>query len=131
MLDITTVIKLLIEAFGLEEVALVCGVDLVQTMDGANLSKNEIHTSMSIRLIDIDTKDSITGQYLFDDEGLDLIQSRDWCIPIQTIFSNGTKEIMSLFDHQFQTTKALGKNDTDSILTEAGYKPLNITAAGI
>ena len=129
-LDIPTVIKLLIDAFGLKEVALVRPVALVQTMDGANLSKNENHTSMGIRLIDIETKDPVTNEFLFKDEGLGKIQSRDWCIPVQTIFSNETKEIMPLFDHQFQTTKALGTTDTDSILSEAGYKPLNFTAAG-
>ena len=51
-------------------------------MDDANLSKNENHTSMGIRLIDIETKNPITGEYLFKDEGLGLIQSRDWCIPV-------------------------------------------------
>ena len=70
MLDIPTVTKLLIETFGLKEVALVRGVDLVQKMDGANLSKNKNHTSMGIRQIDIETKDPITGEYLFKDEGL-------------------------------------------------------------
>ena len=77
LLDIRVVIKLFIEAFGLKEVTLVRGVDLVQTMDGANLSKNENHTSVGIRLIDIETKDPITGEYLFKDEGLGLIQSKD------------------------------------------------------
>ena len=56
---------------------------------------------MGIRLIDIENKDPVTGEYLFKDEDLGLNQNRDWCIPVQTIFSNKTKEIMALFDHQF------------------------------
>ena len=85
---------------------------------------------MGIRLIDIETKDPVTGEYLFKDEGLGLIQSRDWCIPMQTKFSNETKEIMAVFDPQFNTTKELGIPETDSILKDAGYKPLNFTTAG-
>ena len=129
-LDLPKIAKLLIEAFGLEDVAKQRGVEFVQTMDGAKLSKNENHTSMGIRLIDIETKDPVTGKYLFQEGGLGLIQSRDCCIPVQTIFSNETKEIMSLFDPQFQTTKELGLTNTNSVLKDAGYKPLKFTAAG-
>ena len=90
----------------MKEVALVRGVDLVQTTDDENLSKNENHTSIGIRLIGNGKKNHITSEYLFKDKGLGLIQSQYWCIPVQTVLSNTTKEIMPLFDHQFQTEKA-------------------------
>ena len=85
---------------------------------------------MGIRLIDIETKDPVTGKYLFKEEGLGLIQSKDWCILVKSIFSNETKEIMGLFDPEFETTKELGLLTTDSILKDEGYQPLNFTSAG-
>ena len=59
------------------------GVEFVQTMNGAELLKNENHTSMRIRLIDIETKDPVTGEYkcmsYCDCKYLDLsIQWLDW-----------------------------------------------------
>ena len=67
----------------MKEVAKERGVKFVQTMDGAKLLKNEIHTSMGVRLIDIKTKDPIVRLYLLKDGGQGLVQSQDWCIPIK------------------------------------------------
>ena len=92
--DIPKVIKLLIEAFKLKEVVRQRRVDSAQTMDGEKLSKNRNHTSMGIRLTDIETKDPVTGEYLFKDEGLDLIQSRDLCIPCWNTNSSTTSNTL-------------------------------------
>lgn len=99
-------------------------------MDGTKLSKNESRASMGIRLISIETKDPVTSEYLLKEEGLDLIQSRNCCITVQVIFSNETKESVTLFDPKFQTTTKLGLSETDLILKDAGYQLLNFTAVG-
>ena len=96
-------------------------VNLVQTMDSANLLKNKNCISTGIRLIDIKTKDPITGEYLFKEKGLGFIQTRDWCIPVQTVFGNETKRNHALILQSIsKQQKRQKKNDIDSILTEAG-----------
>lgn len=60
-MGISKIGKLVIEAFGLKDVAPKIGVEFIQTIDGTKISKNENYTSMRIRLINLETKDHVMG----------------------------------------------------------------------
>jgi PII-like signaling protein len=128
--DISKLTLLLFKSFGLEDVAKQRSVEIIQTMDGARLSKNENHTTMGVRLVDIDTRDPITSEYLFKDGGEAKIQSRDWCMPVQTVFCNETKDSMAAFRPQFDATKLLSSSSPDNIFVQKSLVPPKFTACG-
>ena len=78
--DVVKFTKILLKAFGLDEVAVRRTIDIALTLDGATLTSNLLFVMAGVKHVDVATRDPRTGQYNLKpvDHKRFVIQSRKW-----------------------------------------------------
>lgn len=91
------VVRLMLKAFSLDDVAKQRKVRINQAIDGAQLTTRTNHCTLGLKMCDKSAIDPLTGNLLYASTDETTIQSRNNCFPLKIVFSRETKEVLEEF----------------------------------
>jgi hypothetical protein len=117
------VIKLIIKAYQLAEVAKDRPIQINQAIDAALITTNMHHTTYGLKMADKGAFDPITKLPIYGSTDSCTLQSRNNCFPLMIVLKRETKELFSEFttimeDVYNQSTSGNQRSDTE-------YKPIS------
>jgi hypothetical protein len=125
--DLKKVFLLILEGYGLTEIAKQRSGSVSQSMDGANLSKKENHVANGLKNIDIVAKCPETGEYLLADPTLANTQSQNMCHILMMMFCRETMKTVVEFGDVFDFFQRCTVDDPAiNLLMEDGFKPITL-----
>ena len=123
--DPTDVVKILIQAYGLEDQARERSVRISQAIDGAQLSKRMTHVLYGLKMNDHAAICPLTKRPLLGNPDKECCQSRNACFPIKMIMGRETKSIYAHYKHLFDFFNAERSDARESII-DGAFMPLTV-----
>ena len=138
--DYARTTRLVINAFGLEQLGRERAINVSASIDAAKLTKNLTHTSAGLKMSDVMGRDPLKNMksFIVDEHSLRDLQSRNTIFLMKIVLTKETKNSFRLFDDIFQFFRLAGATNEERMNDPhnlekyhweqlADLKPLDVT----